>query len=246
MLEQIHEVRNRGIKQVNFLSANIGGYSQIRKLRIICENLGIRMRNSDVRVQDFKNWIPMGNIIKVGVESFDENTRRKIGKPASDEKLLDFYVQAARQVSIIHSYLIYGLPGDDYDRWFEWIKKLGNLRRQFPRESCGNLRFEFSITNFEPCLGTPLAKAPMVNFKEKGKFLQDWVKVLHSEGFSKTDQLTYQNAKGRLGRMEDSYRMLMKVKRGGSEILEPLSKIFPKGIGRSVPSEKAKRFLDFC
>jgi hypothetical protein len=151
-----------------------------------------------------------------------------------------------RRVGLKFFFDIYGLPGDNYDQWFEWIEKLGKLRSQFPRALYGDIRFEFSITNFEPCRGTPFANMPQVDFKEKTRFLKDWIKVLHQEEFCKADQLSYRNAKGRLGRMKDSYQMLMRIKRSGPEILEPLSRIFPRGIGRSIPSSKARRFLESC
>ena len=131
----------------------------------------------------------------MGIESFNETTRWSVNKEFSDEMLEDVIRQALQYVYSIHFYLIYGLPGDDYTQWFAWLEKLAALRdteyTTYDTDLFGdqykinkkNIRFEFSLTNFEPCPQTPMENTPFVNFREKHEFLKQWSDTMIRCGF---------------------------------------------------------------
>jgi len=244
--EQVDFVKNNGINQVNFLSANFGSYGDLEELGSYCDINKIRVLNSDLCLRDFdqaKNVFGKRSSIKVGVESFDEITRKSVNKQMSDENLLKFFYSAINYTSNIHCYLIFGLPNDNYQKWFDWLKTISDMRKQIERP----IRIEFNITNFEPCLGTPLENANMVNFEEKDIFLKEWINNLVDLGFRKKrgdHEITYKNSGGRLGRKEKSYKLLMNLKTQDSKITNAIIGAFSNGVGRSILDKQADKFLD--
>ena len=152
-------------------------------------------------------------------------------------------------------YLIYGLPRDNYDEWIRWLKILSDIRKEFTTTSYNlldeelirntkNLRYEFSITNFEPCYNTPMANAPTVDFKAKDEFLIKWGEGLKQYGFFKGEEYGYKNAKGRIGRKEASYEMLMLLKKGDN-LTDRFLNLFQKGVSRSIDSILAEEFINY-
>ena len=256
--KQVDVAWNRDRRNINFLSANVNGYPDIEELVRHTDLRGVRFTNADSCLRDmFKSkLIEQQSTVKMGVESFDEKTRTAIGKPISDDDLLEKISRLAEQVNYIHFYLIYGLPGDRYSTWLEWLAKLRRVRQGHTKSvltlfgedtvNTRNLRFEFSLTNFEPCLGTPLADEPMVNFSKKAEFLKDWGEALIAHGFQKAKSIDYGNCGGRFGRKEESYQLLMKLKRSGSEITDAIINAFPNGVGRTIKDDKAANFLEMC
>lgn len=260
--EQIDEAWRRERRNINFLSANVNSYPNMDELLDYADIRGIRFTNTDICLRDmFKTrLIERQATVKIGVESFDEKTRAAIGKPISDDVLLENIIQLAEKVNYIHFYLIYGLPDDRYSAWLEWLEKLERVRKSHTKTvqtlfgddvvNTKNLRFEFSITNFEPCLGTPLVDVPMVDFVKKDEFLKDWGKGLVEHGFFHAESVDYNNSKGRFGRKEEAYLFLMMLKRGGAEITEAIINSFQKGVGRSMGKkqnlDEIAKFLKMC
>jgi hypothetical protein len=259
--EQINEIYKLKKHTINFLSANFLGYSKINELLEYIAFKNMRIVNSDANFNDLLRIIDNkyfnNKVIKMGIESFDEKTRTIIHKKISDDKLKELFIKLVNKMNYIHCYLIYGIPGDNYDKWFEWIKWLGDLRRAksslqtnlFEEKYLLHdkiIRIEFNITNFEPCDYTPLSFAPEINFIEKDKFLKEWFKCLINNGFLKPKgNLEYKNAHGRIGRKENSYKLLMKLKKGGIELTDSIINIFPNGINRSISDEKCNKFLNY-
>jgi hypothetical protein len=259
--EQIDEIHKKKKHTVNFLSANFLGYSRISELLEYVTKKNMRIVNSDANFNDLLKVIDnkyfYHKVVKMGIESFDENTRTLVHKKISDEKLKELFTKLVHKMNYIHCYLIYGLPGDNYDKWFEWIEWLGKLRRTKSTSQTNlfgekylshdkTIRFEFNITNFEPCNHTPLAFAPEVNFTYKDDFLKDWFKCLIDNGFLKPKgDIDYKNAHGRMGRKEYSYKMLMELKNSGSEITDKIINCFPNGVSRSILDKEAYKFLNF-
>lgn len=261
--EQIEWVRNRGITRINFLSANFAGHSEIGPLIEHAISRGITILNSDIAPRDVSRILPwlkhLPKYLKLGVESFDPRTRSMIGKPMTDDDFLTIVDALLEHCNGLHFYLIYGLPDDRYDRWFMWLRRLAEIRRHYTvettdlfgeklRENTKAIRMEFSITNFEPALGTPLEQAPRVDFDAKAAFLRLWTETLIATGFFKNREVElvdYKNARGRFGRKELSYEMLMSLKNGGPELTEELIHALPHGVGRSVSDEEAARFLHY-
>jgi len=233
-------------KRVNFMSANLGSYYALDELLDYTDSMGIHVTNTDVCLKDFesaKRHLTKRQTIKVGVESFDEKTRASVNKTYSDDKLLEFVNWSVQNTGNIHFYLIYGLPNDDYNRWFAWLKILGEIRKA---QQDRLIRMEFNLTNFEPCVGTPLEYAPEVDFREKEYFLKHWSDGLLENNFRKGNEITYINSRGRFGRMENSYKLLMKIKKSDSSITNALISSFKNGIGRTVKDELAYNFVEMC
>ncbi len=194
------------------------------------------------------------SIPKIGIESFCQKTRYSIGKRTSDEKLKEIISYCMENYGGFHGYLIYGLPGDNYDYWMEWIKTIGAMLKAYSVKTIDllgeeqtawkkNIRVDFNITNLEPCEGTPLAGAPEVDFTEKDQFLERWSEALIKANLVKAQKLTYGNCKGRFGRKKESYKLLMALKKHGPEITEAIVNTFPNGVGRSIPLKKSSQFL---
>lgn len=227
---------------INFLSANFGSYSELESLSEFCKKYNVNVLNTDVCVNDINGLtfnIQTG--IKIGIESFDEKTRQFVNKPISDSELLSFFETYMPRSTMLHCYLIYGLPNDNYDNWFEWLEKIARIRKSIERP----IRVEFSITNFEPCIGTPLESAPMVNFDDKNDFLEEWSAKLIEHGFRKQFEdkpITYANSRGRFGRKESSYNLLMALKTR-SDITNAFLSSLHSGVPRSISDGQAEKFL---
>ena len=249
------------IRNINFMSANFAGYSRLDELMQYCQWKNKRVMNTDVCLMDIKRvypWLEPFSMrtVKIGVESFNESTRTMVGKGFSDMQLEAIIESLLKHCNNLHFYLIYGLPGDDYSTWYRWVEKLGQIRKRYTfrqphlfdgivTQNTTDIRIEFSITNFEPCIGTPLENATLVNFKEKDEFLTGWFEVLQREGFLRSKGIpTYATAHGRIGRKERSYRLLMDIKQGHSPmLLEELTEGFPNGISRSVEDKEIEKYL---
>lgn len=228
---------------INFLSANLGSYSELDSLVGFCDTYNINIMNTDVCINDIGGFTAkMSSGLKIGIESFDEKTRKFVNKPISDNRLMSFFENAIPKIPRIHCYLIYGLPNDNYDRWFDWLKYIGGIRESIKHP----VRVEFSITNFEPCIGTPLEGAPPVDFKEKDAFLEVWAEKLIEYGFRKQrgdKPITYANARGRFGRKKLSYDLLMALKTRDDLTNAFLSSLH-SGVTRSVRDRQAQSFLN--
>ena len=263
--DQIDEVTGMGIRNINFMSANFTGYRHLEELAEYTTKKGVVIKNTDITIMDAKNIYPildkMPKYLKMGIESFDEKTRMKVGKKFNDEQLLETIKKLLEHCNGLHFYLIYGMPGDDYSSWFKWLEVLGKLRKSYRKKEYNlfnpegelvntkNIRFEFAITNFEPPYGTPLQDAPQIDFKEKAKFLKKWFKALVDNGFASdknVEEMDYKNARGRIGRKQLSYEMLMTLKSGGEELTDSLIYALPNGVGRSISDKEADTFLNHC
>jgi hypothetical protein len=259
--EQIDAVMDRGCKRVNFMSTDFGGYPHLDDLMEHCLVRGVRVLNGDYCVTSVANvikWLPhLPRQMKLGIETFHEPTRAAVQKGFSDDLLESVIVEILEVASSLHFYLIYGLPGDNYSAWFEWLARLVGIRKsrhtsetrdifgKLQTTNTKNIRFEFNITNFEPCDGTPLADAPLVDFEAKDAFLEEWSTHMVRLGLFKGAHMGYANSVGRLGRKEESYRMLMELKRGGPELADKLKYALPNGVGRSISPKAATKFLSY-
>tara|TARA_Y100000310_G_scaffold166912_1_gene166614 strand:- start:5628 stop:6887 length:1260 start_codon:yes stop_codon:yes gene_type:complete len=257
--KQVDECVGKGVRNINFMSANFAGYKAIDELMEYCAYRYIRVLNSDVCLLDVERIIPWlerfkMRTLKIGLESLDEATRYSVKKGISDARLNALIDRLLQYCGCLHFYLIYGLPNDDYSRWMIWLDKLAEKRKEYTfdkphlfdgivKENTKNIRLETSITNFEPCLNTPLADAPYVDFEAKDLFIKEWLQRQIDTSLIKPKIFPqYKTAHGRIGRMENSYLLLMALKHG-YRVLEWLLKVFPNGVGRSVEDKKAKAFL---
>jgi radical SAM superfamily enzyme YgiQ (UPF0313 family) len=183
-------------------------------------------------------------------------TRERIGKGFSNDFLIKSVKKLLNVANCVHLYLIYGLSGDNYDSWFQMLPILAEIRRSYSfyspdlfgkeqRFDEKSIRIEFSLTNFEPCMGTPLADAPEIDFKAKDEFLRRWFQALYENGFMVSPDMDYKTAGGRIGRKENSYKLLMALKRGGPELTDKLINVFPNGVSRSILDDEALKFLEY-
>lgn len=248
--EQVSYLKAQGVSRVNFLSANLGAYSHVGDLFDLCLAEGVHMTNSDFAILSMKRVFPhlhklKHSLFKVGVESLDFETRKRVGKGFSDEMLLDSLekiVESRKGKGLnFRLMLIYGLPQDNYERWFEMLEVLQKFRESHKAP----ILIDFMLSNFEPVEGTPLADAPWVDFVEKEKFIKRWAQELYRTKFKVTEDDTYGHNHGLFGRMEMSYRVLMALKTKGPEISDALKHVYPKGVSRSVDHKVALRFLNY-
>ena len=242
--KQILDIKEKNVKNVNFISSNFAGYSNIDELIQFCIDNKIRILNSDSCLNDVDKILPhtkhLSRTIKLGVESFDEKSRFLVKKKITDEKLLELVKTLTDKFSYLHFYLIFGIPDDNYDNWIKWLKILSDLRKNYDKP----VRYEFNITNLEPCTGTPFSEYDVVDFKKKEEFLKIWTKALIEYGFHKGTEITYYNCGGRLGRKENSYNMLMELKTK-SDITDKLIYPLKRGVSRSVSDKEALKFLNY-
>jgi radical SAM superfamily enzyme YgiQ (UPF0313 family) len=237
--EQIMWLKSQGVKAINLMSCNIGGYSKIIELLEFCIEQELTLVNSDVRVDEYSPRVAQLlydlkiRSIRVGVESFTESVRFNVNKRITDEQLDDWFDLAIQYNSSIHFYLIFGLPGEtDYQAWFDWIK---NAKEKISKITDRNIRIDYSITNFEPSIFTPFENSEQVNFIDKEIFLKKYLKTLEEVGdFPDASKKWYHNMHGRIGRREESYNILMWLMNGDESIADVLLKANIKGITRSI------------
>lgn len=250
--QQILEVKDKGIKNINLLSCNLGGYSKIIELLDFCIDNKIRLMNTDMRIDAYTDEVAKRldklkvRTLKVGVESFNEEVRKDINKKFTKEQLDGFIDRALENnVSNLHFYLIYGLPTEkDYTKWFEYMEYISEKRKNIDR----NIRIEFSITNFEPSIYTPYEHENFVDFNIKHKFLREFLQIQEDCGYIKQKANTkdYKNTHGRLGRKERSYNIGMWLLHGDESIGKCLLQLDIKGIGRSVDMKVYDKIKKIC
>ena len=86
-----------------------------------------------------------------------------------------------------------------------------------------------------------------MNFREKEYFLKHWSDALRENDFRKGGvEVTYINSRGRFGRMENSYKLLMRIKKSDSSITDALISSFKNGIGRTIKDDVASQFVNMC
>ena len=232
-------------RNMNFMSANFGGYSKLDELMDFCHEKNVYVMNTDVNVRDVNHAVLKYNkSARIGVESFNEETRRYANKPVTDEELLNFFKTSVQTMSSIHCYLIFGLPHENYAKWFEWIAEVAKIRKPISHP----IRVEFPLTNFEPVPGTPFEHEARVNFYEKDKFLEEWSRKLVENGFrappKDESKVVYFNHQGKFGKMQSSYELLMALKTE-KDLNSAFINALHAGVDRSVDDRQAKSFLKY-
>jgi len=250
--QQILEVKDKGIKNINLLSCNLGGYSKINEVLDFCIEENIRLMNTDMRIDEYSEEIAIKldllkvRTLKVGVESFSDQTRIGINKNISKIQLDTFIDRALKHnISNLHFYLIYGLPNEEnYNEWFNYMEYIKNRIKSVDR----NIRIEFSITNFEPAIYTPFEKSPLINFQDKHKFMREYLIKQEELGYIKQPAQTkdYKNSHGRLGRKERSYNIGMWLLHGDETVGDVLYELNIKGIGRSINEKIYNQIYKIC
>jgi hypothetical protein len=255
---QIDEITSRRCRHINFMTTDFGGYPFIDELMEYALSRNVRVLNSDLcvsSVEKMRHGLPkMSAKIALGVESFDYETRRRLHKGFPDETLENAIRAILEYNSYIHFYMIFGLPGDNYEKWIEWLERIAKIRSTHHTEHAldlfgnqyridgKNIRLEFSITNFEPCQGTPLQDAPPVDFAKKDAFVRQWHEAHKRLGLVSAESFRYGGA-GHIGRGEESYKILLMLKRGGPELASILKYVAINGISRSLRSQRLKGML---
>ena len=247
--DQIRYILSQGKRRITLRTANLAGYSKLDELLEFCLEHRIYQGWTDISLIDAERimkWLEPLRITapKVGIESFDEETRKRhcgSAKSFTDDYLEEILFKLMEHVNKLHIYLIYGFEGDNYARWFQWIRKLGKKRDSINH----NLQVDFSITNLNPCPGTPLAKAPVVDFVRKRQFITKWIAVMKAAGFYKQSaEMGPGSDYGRHGRLEDAYKLTMLLRTGSADLLtEKILYALPYGVGRSIKSKQANKFI---
>ncbi|MGL5712237.1 MAG: B12-binding domain-containing radical SAM protein [Paraclostridium sp.] len=250
--EQVLYVLEQGIRNINFLSCNLGGYSKINELLDFCIEHNVRVLNCDIRIDEYTEEVAKKfdklkiRSLRVGVESFDAKTRALINKGVSKSHLDEFIDRALRyNISNLHFYLIYGLPvEEDYNEWFRYMEILNEKRSAYERA----IRLEFSITNFEPSLNTPYEKSPFIDFDKKHEFMRQLLTKQYECGVNsvKGETLDYRNLRGRTGRKERSYNIGMWLVHGDETVGLALEKLKTRSVRSSIAYmyDKIKKVCD--
>ena len=237
----------KSTRSISLRTANLASYSNLEELASFCNQNKVSLRWGDIAILDAENIIPHLKSLKlyspkIGIESFDQATRKNIGKPFDDDYLEETLREIFQHCSSIHIFLIYGLPGDNYDSWFTWAKRLAKLRNSFPHP----IRIDFSITSFEPCPNTPLSAAQLIDFTKREEFLKTWIRVMKEEGFYKESwEIKPGNDFGRFGRKQLTYQLIQEIRTAGPRVGQKIAEALPWGIERSPTDKIAKMFLDY-
>jgi hypothetical protein len=242
---QIDQVSLKGIRSINLFSMNLAGYSRIDELLSYCIYKKIHILNITSCLSDIKKLepiLPKMNCVRIGVESFDEQTRLKAGKHLSDTELFNTLDWLLDKVGYIYMYLIFGLPDDNYNNWFKSLDNLHTLKLQ--KDFSKKIKFDFSITPFEPSLGTPLENANQVNFQERILFRRSWVDSMIKNNFLSKPYPNAEKSPGRFGRGEISYQVLMSLKTGDPSIWTAIKSSFPNGSTLSLSKSSCKKYLN--
>lgn len=250
--EQIDYCQIHCTKRITLRTANLAGHTDLDELLEHCLKHKIYQGWTDISLIDAERilkWLEPLRITapKIGVESFDEKTRMNVcgsAKKFTDEYLEHVFEELMKRCNLLHVYLIYGLPGDNYTRWFDWVRKLSKMRETFKKNK---LRMDFSITNFNPYIRTPMEKAPTIDFTRKKQFIKEWIAGMKESGFYKPDaDMTPGKDYGRHGRLETSYKLIMALRFGtADEMSERIIEALPYGVGRSIPGKDALKFLNY-
>lgn len=263
--EQIVYVKHKGVKELNLLASNLSSYSNIDELLEYVQslNMGIVNFGVDLYVTDVERmakWLPIFSTsqVKLAVESFDEATRKKVGKRYTDAQIMEAITILIKQgIHNINFLLIWGLPNDNYNKWIDWLGRLASIRSTFSHNQPNlfgdivkfnqfPLRFETTMQNFEPCRGTPLEDV-VVDIDSKEEFLKEWMRGLKLNGFISQDASeSYGLRRGRIGRKPLSYKLTMMLRKGGAELTDALIKSFPKGVGRSISDKEVLKFMEIA
>jgi len=249
--DQITDCANQNIRRITLRSANLAGYSKMNELMELCNKCKIRQASANIAVINAPKILPWLetlkiNAPKIGVESFDENTRINTcgsAKSFSDQQLEWTLEKLMQSCNLIHIYLIFGLPNDDYSKWMLWIKKIAAMRRKAKNK----IRINFSITDLEPCANTPLANAKTIDYHEKSTFLKNWIEECKNAGLYKQSwDVKPGNDFGLLGRNQQVYKLIMALRKNDANSLTPkIINALPNGVRRSISTKQATAFLNY-
>lgn len=242
--DQVDYCLSRGIENILFRTINFPGYRWFNEIRELAIRNHIYQGWGDITIKEADKIIPHLKTMritqaKMGVESFDEETRGRIDKYFSDDYLDYVIEQTLLQCSMIHLYLIFGLPGDNYDNWIKWVYRIGEIRKHISHP----VRIVFSITNFMPTPGTPMEDCPDIDFAERADFQKRWVEACRDIGlFPESWDLRKGNDLGHYGRSELPHKVIMHLWRGHQNITEAILAV-KAGVGRYIRESQAKAFL---
>lgn len=248
--DQLTDCVKYGTKRITLRTANLAGHTDLDELLEHCLAHKIYQGWTDISLRDadkIMKWLKPLDITapKIGVESFDEATRMNVcgsAKRFSDDYLEEIIAKLMENCNLIHLYLMYGLPNDNYKRWYDWVWKLSRLRDKYAH----NIRIDFSITNFNSCKGTPLAGTPAIDFIQKRRFIEDWVAVMKEAGFYKAHAKMGRGSDyGRHGRKELTYKLVMCLRHGKAALTRKIVEALPYGVGRTISDKHAIQFLEY-
>jgi hypothetical protein len=127
----IHVCKRASTKSIRVFAADRFAHSNYFTIRQELKSIGKNDTGSDVSMRFmFKNpqYLQFTNKIRVGIEGCSERLRRLVGKPFTDEKIVEFckmIVDAG--IKSLDWYMIYGLPTEtkeDHVQFRELLKKL--------------------------------------------------------------------------------------------------------------------------
>lgn len=111
-----------------------------------------------------------GRLVRVGVEGVSERLRRAVGKPISNQELVDWTLSLNLRGVQVRWFMIAGLPGETWDDWLEIVECVKAY-------SCNHERgtLQISFTAYVPEPATPISGLPYSDeYSEHHARFRDW------------------------------------------------------------------------
>jgi len=118
-------------KTIRLFAADRFQHTNYKHIRSWMDSHGKTDSGSDVSMRfllKHKEYLQFTKKVRIGIEGVSERLRRAVGKPATEEEIVEFVkLVVGAGIKSIDWYMIYGLPGErreDYLEWGELIKRL--------------------------------------------------------------------------------------------------------------------------
>lgn len=215
-------------------------HSEWPKIKAALKRYGCHDMGQDARLEHLQEV--EGASVTMGLEGLSERLRRSIGKPFSDDMILDrigAFVESRKNVARVSVYFIAGLPGEDESDW----AAVWNLFERIGKAEWSRRLVLCPVLNpLSPKPYTRLRGAHIDLFADYGA---RWQKLLRRDGgqwgFRVVETLVW----GPLERTMDAV-----VQRGGAKVSEVLSRMPDRALKSAPPlSERtaaARDLLKLC
>lgn len=133
-------IKTAKTKSVRLFAADRFQHTQYKKIRDFMLKLGKCDTGSDVSLRFvFKNpeYLNYTNKIRVGIEGMSERLRKVIGKPVSNDEIIEFCDMVAKAgIKSFDWYMIYGLPTESNEDVEEFQMLLNRIAEKLPCDYC--------------------------------------------------------------------------------------------------------------
>jgi hypothetical protein len=178
-------------KSIRVFAANRFAHKRYQYISAFMDRRGLNDTGSDVTVKDVMRrpeLLAKTAKVRIGIEGLSRRLRYMVGKPYSNELLVEFFKMAvASGKKTVDAYMIYGLPTETKDDLEDFKELLLELDRSLPAGFVLALHWNA----FQPNAQTPFQwAAPATgDYSWLGKFLDTWtenkrIKIYHKPKLS--------------------------------------------------------------